>query len=127
MKCQELDLLCSRPYASPGPVPPGVGSRSVPRERCGPAASVAVNFAQNQAGDRHLLVETVGYLHRILPRLGDGIGRGHGAYGYLARTIADFPEAELLAGHTRDNGFAACDWTRLTGGIVAIHTAIKKG
>jgi len=65
------------------------------------------------------------YLHRVLPRLGDGIGRGDGAYGYLARTIADFPEAEALAGQTRDNGFAACEWTRLTGGIVAIHTAIK--
>ena len=65
------------------------------------------------------------YLQRILPRVGDGLGRGGGAYGYLARTIADFPAAEELAGQIRESGFAACGWTKLTGGIVAIHAAMK--
>jgi len=65
------------------------------------------------------------YLQRILPRLGDRISRGRGAYGYLARTISDFPEAALLAGSIRQAGFSACDWTTPSGGIVAIHAAVK--
>jgi len=65
------------------------------------------------------------YLQRVLPRIGDGPGRGGGAYGYLARTIADFPEAETLAGRVRDAGFAACEWSKKSAGIVAIHTGLK--
>jgi len=65
------------------------------------------------------------YLRRILPRIGDGVSGRSGPYGYLARTIADFPEAERLAGRIRDAGFAACGWKTLSGGIVAIHTAFK--
>lgn len=67
------------------------------------------------------------YLHRVLPRLGDGLGGGGGAYRYLARTIADFPDPKVLAGQVRHAGFAACDWKRLAGGIVAIHTGHKRG
>jgi demethylmenaquinone methyltransferase/2-methoxy-6-polyprenyl-1,4-benzoquinol methylase len=65
------------------------------------------------------------YLRYVLPRLGDGISGGDGAYGYLARTISDFPEAATLAGRIREAGFAACGWTQLSGGIVAVHTAFK--
>jgi demethylmenaquinone methyltransferase/2-methoxy-6-polyprenyl-1,4-benzoquinol methylase len=63
------------------------------------------------------------YLRRLLPRLGDGVSGRSGPYGYLARTISDFPEPPVLAGRIREAGFAACGWTTLTGGIVAIHTA----
>ena len=65
------------------------------------------------------------YLHRVLPRLGDGAGGGGGAYRYLARTIADFPDPAVLAGRIREAGFVTCDWTPLTGGIVAVHTGNK--
>ncbi len=65
------------------------------------------------------------YLRRVLPRIGDGVSGKGGAYGYLARTIADFPEAPALAGRIRDAGFAACGWNLLSGGIVAVHTAFK--
>jgi demethylmenaquinone methyltransferase/2-methoxy-6-polyprenyl-1,4-benzoquinol methylase len=65
------------------------------------------------------------YLRRILPRVGDGVSRGRGAYGYLARTIGGFPEAAVLATRIRDAGFTDCDWTCPTGGIVAIHAADK--
>jgi len=65
------------------------------------------------------------YLRFLLPRLGDGVTGGRGAYGYLARTIASFPDAAALASRIRDAGFAACDWTAPTGGIVAVHTAYK--
>jgi demethylmenaquinone methyltransferase/2-methoxy-6-polyprenyl-1,4-benzoquinol methylase len=65
------------------------------------------------------------YLNRLLPRMGDGLTGGGGAYGYLSRTIADFPEPALLAGRIREAGFAACEWTPLTGGIVSIHSGQK--
>ena len=65
------------------------------------------------------------YLKRLLPRLGDGVSGRRGPYGYLARTIREFPEPPVLAGQMRDAGFAAAGWTTLTGGIVAIHTALK--
>ena len=65
------------------------------------------------------------YLEQLLPRIGNGISRGDDAYGYLSDTIAAFPGAPELAGRIREAGFAACGWKPLTGGIVAIHTALK--
>ncbi|HXV77439.1 MAG TPA: bifunctional demethylmenaquinone methyltransferase/2-methoxy-6-polyprenyl-1,4-benzoquinol methylase UbiE [Candidatus Polarisedimenticolaceae bacterium] len=67
------------------------------------------------------------YLKRVLPRLGGGIAGASGPYRYLAQTIAAFPDPPELAGRIRDAGFAACGWTTLSGGIVAVHTAIKGG
>jgi demethylmenaquinone methyltransferase/2-methoxy-6-polyprenyl-1,4-benzoquinol methylase len=67
------------------------------------------------------------YLTRLLPAVGDRITGHDGPYGYLARTISGFPEPPILAGRIRDAGFAACGWKTRTGGIVAIHTAIKGG
>jgi len=67
------------------------------------------------------------YLRRLLPRIGDRVAGRAGPYGYLARTIADFPEPEALAGRIREAGFAACGWQTMSGGIVAVHTAIKAG
>jgi demethylmenaquinone methyltransferase/2-methoxy-6-polyprenyl-1,4-benzoquinol methylase len=66
------------------------------------------------------------YLGRILPRIGDGVSGKDGPYRYLARTIADFPEASVLAGRIREAGFAACEWSTMTGGVVAAHTAVKR-
>jgi len=66
-----------------------------------------------------------GYLRRALPFLGDRISGRDGPYGYLARTIATFPDPPGLAGRMREAGFAAVGWIGLSGGIVAIHTAFK--
>ncbi len=66
------------------------------------------------------------YLRRLLPRLGDPASGRQGPYGYLARTISEFPDAPELAGRIRESGFAAVGWRKLTGGIVAIHTALKE-
>jgi demethylmenaquinone methyltransferase/2-methoxy-6-polyprenyl-1,4-benzoquinol methylase len=65
------------------------------------------------------------YLKSIVPRLGDGASGRRGPYAYLARTIGDFPEPDLLAGMIRDAGFAAVGWESLTGGIVCVHIAFK--
>ncbi len=60
------------------------------------------------------------YLKHLLPRLGGG-----GAYGYLARTIAAFPDPAWLAGLILESGFETCRFNVLTGGIVTVHTAYK--
>jgi demethylmenaquinone methyltransferase/2-methoxy-6-polyprenyl-1,4-benzoquinol methylase len=65
------------------------------------------------------------YLERVLPKIGDSISRKDGPYGYLANTIGRFPDAPSLARIVREAGFASCEWTLLTGGIVAIHQAGK--
>jgi len=65
------------------------------------------------------------YLRRIVPRLGDGASGTSGPYRYLARTIADFPDPDLLAGLVRESGFSAVGWQPLSGGIVCVHTAFK--
>ncbi len=65
------------------------------------------------------------YLGRILPWIGDGVSGNDGPYRYLARTIGDFPAAAELAGRIREAGFAACEWSTMTGGVVAAHTAVK--
>jgi len=65
------------------------------------------------------------YLGRLLPLLGDAVSGRSGPYGYLARTIRDFPDPSALAGRVREAGFAACGWISLSGGIVAIHTAFR--
>ena len=65
------------------------------------------------------------YLQRILPRMAGSVSGRSGPYGYLARTIAEFPDPATLSGLIRENGFAACGWKQLTGGIVAIHTAFR--
>jgi demethylmenaquinone methyltransferase/2-methoxy-6-polyprenyl-1,4-benzoquinol methylase len=65
------------------------------------------------------------YLHRVLPRLGDRVAGRAGPYRYLANTIAEFPAPPALAGRIREAGFSAVGWTILSGGIVAVHRAIK--
>lgn len=67
------------------------------------------------------------YLRHVLPRLGDRVSGHDGPYGYLARSIGSFLDPPTLAGRLRETGFAAAGWSLLSGGIVAIHTAIKGG
>lgn len=65
------------------------------------------------------------YLKSVVPRLGDGPTGRAGPYRYLARTIAGFPQPELLAGRLRDAGFGGVGWRSLSGGIVCLHTAMR--
>jgi demethylmenaquinone methyltransferase / 2-methoxy-6-polyprenyl-1,4-benzoquinol methylase len=59
---------------------------------------------------------------RVLPRLGALIAADAESYRYLAESIRTFPDAETLAGMLREAGFDRVGFTRLTGGIAAIHT-----
>jgi demethylmenaquinone methyltransferase / 2-methoxy-6-polyprenyl-1,4-benzoquinol methylase len=49
------------------------------------------------------------------------------AYGYLARSIAAWPDQRGLAAIVRDSGWERVRWKNLSGGIVALHHAVRSG
>jgi demethylmenaquinone methyltransferase/2-methoxy-6-polyprenyl-1,4-benzoquinol methylase len=48
-----------------------------------------------------------------------------GVYEYLPASIREFPDQERLSRLLRDAGFRQVSYRNVTGGIVAIHVAIK--
>jgi demethylmenaquinone methyltransferase/2-methoxy-6-polyprenyl-1,4-benzoquinol methylase len=67
------------------------------------------------------------YLRRLLPGLGRLVSKDREAYGYLARTISEFPSAEELADELRWAGFENVGHRPFSSGIVRLHTADKPG
>jgi len=65
------------------------------------------------------------YSLKVLPRIGGWISGDSGAYTYLPESIRTFPIQKALAQELESAGFAAVQWTNLTGGIVALHTGTK--
>lgn len=65
------------------------------------------------------------YLHNVIPALGGMLTRDRESFVYLNDSIRRFPAQPELAAELRDAGFSAISWRDLTGGIVAIHTAVK--
>jgi demethylmenaquinone methyltransferase/2-methoxy-6-polyprenyl-1,4-benzoquinol methylase len=61
------------------------------------------------------------YFHRLSPLIAATLGGDAAAYRYLPRSVAAFPDADGLAKHMRDAGFARVRYERLTLGIAAIH------
>ena len=65
------------------------------------------------------------YFNQILPLVGRLVSGHPWAYGYLPRSVRDFPGPDALAGLLRRAGFGAVDWFLVSGGIAAIHVAAK--
>jgi demethylmenaquinone methyltransferase / 2-methoxy-6-polyprenyl-1,4-benzoquinol methylase len=65
------------------------------------------------------------YSFAAIPPIGKAVTGDGGAYRYLVESIRKFPAPELFAEMIRDAGFARVDFTRLSGGIVAIHSGWK--
>lgn len=65
------------------------------------------------------------YSFKIMPAAGRLITGHAAAYGYLAESIRLFPQPDRLAAVMREKGFSKVGYTRLTGGIAAIHMAEK--
>lgn len=67
------------------------------------------------------------YLMRVLPPLAQIFSSNPDAYTYLAESIEDWPDQSALAEKISSAGWSMVSWQNRTGGIVAIHQAIKGG
>lgn len=65
------------------------------------------------------------YFNHILPRVGRLVSGHPWAYSYLPRSVRDFPGPEALGELLRGAGFGLVGWRRVSGGIAAIHVAVK--
>lgn len=65
------------------------------------------------------------YSFNILPRLGRYVARDEASYRYLAESIRMHPGQEELKAMMRKCGFGHVDYHNLTGGVAALHVAIK--
>ena len=65
------------------------------------------------------------YLMKLLPKLARKTSSNPAAYVYLAESIRAWPTQEQLASDMNAVGWKNPLWVNLTGGVVAVHTAIK--
>ena len=66
------------------------------------------------------------YSFRLLPWIGTRVAHDQtGVYEYLPASIREFPDQERLSRLLLDTGFRHVTYRNVTGGIVAIHIAIK--
>jgi demethylmenaquinone methyltransferase/2-methoxy-6-polyprenyl-1,4-benzoquinol methylase len=65
------------------------------------------------------------YFHRILPRVGAWISGQKTAYRYLPDSVSRFPSQIELAAMMERVGFRNVAYRNLSGGIAAIHWALK--
>ena len=66
------------------------------------------------------------YANHVLPLLGGLISGSKEAYSYLPESISKFPRADALIEMIKAAGFAEVRAELLTGGIAALHCAIKQ-
>ncbi len=65
------------------------------------------------------------YFHRILPVVGRVVSGHPWAYSYLPESVKEFPGPTQLAALLAESGFENVEWCFVTGGIAAIHVAIR--
>lgn len=65
------------------------------------------------------------YSFRVLPKIGKLIAGDGESYQYLAESIRMHPNQETLKEMMENVGFESCRFYNMTGGIVALHRAIK--
>jgi demethylmenaquinone methyltransferase / 2-methoxy-6-polyprenyl-1,4-benzoquinol methylase len=65
------------------------------------------------------------YSFAAIPAMGEAVAGDGAAYRYLVESIRKFPPAEVFADMIAAAGFARVEASRLSGGIVAIHSGWK--
>lgn len=65
------------------------------------------------------------YLQHAIPAIGGLLTRDRESFVYLNDSIRRFPTQPQLAAELREVGFSGITWKNLSGGIVALHTAVK--
>ncbi len=66
------------------------------------------------------------YLMRALPSVARRMSSNPDAYVYLAESIRSWPDQRALAGDIRQCGWGRVQWRDLSGGIVALHRAVRE-
>jgi demethylmenaquinone methyltransferase/2-methoxy-6-polyprenyl-1,4-benzoquinol methylase len=67
----------------------------------------------------------MGYLMRALPEVARRVASNPDAYVYLAESIRAWPDQAGMAARIGANGWGKVAWRNLTGGVVAMHRAIR--
>lgn len=67
------------------------------------------------------------YLMRALPPVARAVSSNPDAYVYLAESIRAWPDQDHLAALIEQAGWSQVRYRNLSGGIVAIHRAVKPG
>ncbi len=65
------------------------------------------------------------YLMKALPEVATRVSSNPAAYVYLAESIREWPDQAGLAALIREAGFRGVHWHNLSGGIAALHSAVK--
>jgi len=65
------------------------------------------------------------YSFTAIPAIGKVVAGDGAPYRYLVESIRKFPDAETFRDMIAEAGFGRASFTRLTGGVVAIHTGWK--
>ena len=84
---------------------------------------VIVEFSTPTFGPFRIIY--MNYLMKALPKLAKRTSSNPSAYVYLAESIRAWPTQEQLAAEMTAAGWRNPSWVNLTGGVVAVHTAIK--
>ena len=66
------------------------------------------------------------YLMEALPRVARKVSSNPESYVYLAESIQAWPDQRALATRVAAAGWGEVEWRNLTGGIVALHRAVKQ-
>ncbi len=65
------------------------------------------------------------YSFKVLPRLGKLVANDDASYQYLAESIRMHPDQDALRAMMLKGGFGHVDYHNMSGGVVALHVAIK--
>jgi demethylmenaquinone methyltransferase/2-methoxy-6-polyprenyl-1,4-benzoquinol methylase len=65
------------------------------------------------------------YSFKVLPKLGKLVANDDASYQYLAESIRMHPDQDTLKAMMLKGGFGHVDYHNLSGGMVALHVAIK--
>ncbi|MEX0732622.1 MAG: bifunctional demethylmenaquinone methyltransferase/2-methoxy-6-polyprenyl-1,4-benzoquinol methylase UbiE [Aquisalimonadaceae bacterium] len=65
------------------------------------------------------------YSFQVLPRMGKLVANDADSYRYLAESIRMHPDQNALKGMMEEVGLEDCDYTNMSGGVVAIHRGYK--
>ena len=85
---------------------------------------ICLEFSRPVGGSLRALYDW--YSFRLLPWIGTRVAHDRtGVYEYLPASIREFPDQKCFSQLLRDAGFREVNYRNLTGGIVAIHIAIK--